>query len=198
MAAKFILPAVALAIACLTGSALAARYQIKPGEGCRVVFKSKAPLESFEGRTDRVSGWFSVDLADLAAGVQLEVEVELATFDTGLGKRNQHMRENHLETDTYPVGRFSGGTVESPSRPVLTAGEPVTLQLTGTMDLHGMTLPMTVPVTLDLGGDGAITVTSEFVLKLSDFAIERPRFLVMKVADEQKIEVILTAERQPS
>lgn len=197
MAAKIILPAVVLAMACLTGSALAARYQIKPGEGSRIAFLSKAPLESFEGRTDRVSGWFSVDLADLAAGVQLEVEVELATFDTGLGKRNQHMRENHLETDTHPVARFQGGTVGSPTRPVLTAGEPVTLQLTGTMDLHGVTLPMTVPVTLDLGPDGAITVTSGFVLKLSDFAIKRPQFLVMKVADDQKIEVTLTAERQP-
>jgi hypothetical protein len=48
-------------------------------------------------------------------------------------------------------------------------------------------------VTLRSSDDGSVMVTAGFVVKLSDHDIERPRFLVMKLADEQKVTVELTA-----
>ena len=41
--------------------------------------------------------------------------------------------------------------------------------------------------------DGSVTIDTQFVVKLSDHNIKRPRFLVMKLADEQKVKVVLEA-----
>jgi polyisoprenoid-binding protein YceI len=163
------------------------RYEID--EGSEIVFESKAPLDSFEGRTGFVRGWFAADLAALGDSVGLEVVVDLATFDTGIGKRNQHMRDNHLETERFPQARFRGGAVEA----VRTEGGATVTALRGTLDLHGVVRPYRCDVTLRPRDDGSVAVTTAFVVKLSDHDIDRPRFLVMKLADEQKVRVELVA-----
>lgn len=163
------------------------RYEI--GEGSGIVFESKAPLDSFEGSTGAVRGWFAADLAAIGDSVALEVTVDLADFDTGIGKRNQHMRDNHLETDRFPEARFRGGAVEA----VRTEGGGTLVALRGILDLHGVARPLGCDVTLRPRDDGSVVVTTAFVVKLSDHDIDRPRFLVMKLADEQKVKVVLEA-----
>ena len=181
--------AVITTLAFLTEAAVAERYEILTGDGSEVIFESKAPLDSFKGRTRSVRGWFEVDLNDPTGPVSLEVVVDLATFDTGKSKRNQHMRENHLETDLYPQTVFRAGTVTS----VHTDNERTVFSLTGELDLHGVVRPVNYEVNLQRRTDGSITIDTQFVVKLSDHNIKRPRFLVMKLADEQKVKVVLEA-----
>jgi polyisoprenoid-binding protein YceI len=175
----------------LPAAAEVVRYEI--GEGSEIVFESKAPLDSFEGRTNAVHGWFEADLQSLGDSITVMVTVDLATFDTGIGKRNQHMRDNHLETDRFPQARFVGGAVEA----VRTGEGALVANLRGELDLHGVTLPLGCEVTLRSSDDGSVMVTAGFVVKLSDHDIERPRFLVMKLADEQKVTVELFRNRPP-
>jgi len=176
-------------LAFLTGEATAERFEISPGSGSEVIFESKAPLDSFKGRTRSVHGWFEVDLDNLAGPVSMEIVVDLATFDTGKNKRNQHMRDNHLETEQYPQTVFRAGTVSAVR---MDNGRRV-FNLSGDLDLHGIVKPMTIEISLGRQADGALTINTEFVVKLSDHDIKRPRFLVMKLADEQKVKVRLEA-----
>ena len=166
-------------------SAETVRYEILPGS--EIVFTSKAPLESFKGRTRQVSGWFEVDLDNLEGLVDLEVRVDLASFDTGKKKRNQHMRENHLETDLYPLTVLRGGRVSS----VRLEEGRTAMTLDGELDLLGVRREVAYEIVLDFKPDGALVVETEFIVKLSDHEIKRPRFLVMKLADEQKVWVRL-------
>lgn len=182
---------------CLGGmSADAATWTVI--EGSEVVFTSKAPMESFDGRTDQISGHLTCNPDDLGQPVDLRMVVDLASLDTGIGLRNDHMCKNHLETDTYPEAVFTGGTVVGDRVGTLAAGASVDLTLAGTFDLHGVAREVAIPATVTMTAAGDLEVTAEFQVKLSDHDIKRPRFLVMKLADEQAVAVALKLRREGS
>jgi polyisoprenoid-binding protein YceI len=191
MSRTFITRIVFLAAALAAVAAPAATWRI--GQGSEVVFTSKAPMESFDGRTGHVGGHVRFDPGALVGPLDLRVEVDLASLDTGIGKRNEHMRERHLQTGIYPLAVFTGRAVTKAATAALAPGQPVAVTVEGTLDLHGVARPLTVEATVTLGPDGALRVDTAFPVKLSDHAIDRPQFLVMKLADEQQVRVQLVA-----
>jgi polyisoprenoid-binding protein YceI len=162
-------------------------------EGSEVVFTSKAPMESFDGKTKQVSGHVTCPADDLSGPLDLRIEVDLASLDTGIGMRNTHMRERHLETDEYPLAVFTGTSIVATSAPALSVGQTVSLTVRGAFDLHGVGLPRDLEAAVTLAADGSLTVEVHFVVSLEDHAIDRPGFLMMKLADEQQVHVKLHA-----
>jgi polyisoprenoid-binding protein YceI len=198
-AATLTVPLLAAAILA-AGTASAARYEIVPGGKNRVTFVSKATMETFDGHTDRVRGTVEFDPADLADSARVHVEVDLASLDTGIELRNRHMRQNHLETDKYPQAIFEGGTILEPSAKSLDPGQAVTFALAGSLTVHGVTRPVDVPVRVSresVDGKDELHMTTSFPLSLEDYGIDRPQFLVMKLADRQEIRLDLTAVTAP-
>lgn len=172
----------------------AAHFAVRPdSDNNRVVFVSKAPMETFEGKTGRVQGSLDFDPAALGDSVTFEFRVDLASLDTGIGKRNQHMRENHLETAKYPEAIFRGGAVTKPSGTTLNPGETIQLVITGTFQLHGVSRRISMPVQATRRADGAVGILAHFPVKLPDYKIDRPKFLVMKLDETQQVTVTLTA-----
>jgi len=196
---RWLAPGVLLLGLCLAFDAPRAEvitYEITPGaEGHRVEFLSKAPLESFKGRTERVRGEITCDPAQLGDSVGVFIEVDLASMTTGMKLRDQHMRENHLETDQFPHAVFRGATLLPGSARQLAIGERVELKLAGDFVLHGRRLPLdiTAHVTRQGEGRGRLLIECDFPVKLSDYQIKRPKFLIMKVSDVQQISVRLQA-----
>ena len=180
-----------LAAALAAATAPAATWRI--GQGSEVVFTSKAPMESFDGRTGQVRGHVTCEPGALVGPLDLRVEVDLASLDTGIGKRNEHMRERHLQTGKFPLAVFTARAVTRAAAASLSPGQPVTVTVEGTLDLHGVARQLTVEATVTRGEDGALRVETAFPVKLSDHAIERPQFLVMKLADVQQVRVLLVA-----
>lgn len=180
-------------LALLATSARAERFAIGPDAESQIVFVSKAPLETFKGKTRQLEGWVICDPANLLGPVQIEVQVQLASFDTGKNKRNQHMRENHLETERFPLATFRGELVTSAGHPLLTPGMSTDLVIKGSLDLHGVVQQREIPLRVTRTAEGNLHITGEFPIALSDHAIERPKFLVMKLADEQLVQVDLVA-----
>jgi len=190
----------ALVLACSlvhAAPSLAARYRVVAGDRTEVVFESRAPLEKFTGRTDRVTGWLEADPGRLDGAVACSLTVDLASLDTGIGKRNRHMRENHLETDRFPRAVFTGGTVSGAEPAALPVGSRTVLTLSGTLDLHGVQRPLSCTVDLTRPRDDELLGEARFTVLLSEFAIPRPRFLVMKLADDQDVTVRLSLRKEP-
>lgn len=173
------------------------RWEVVPGDGSRVQFTSKAPLETFTGRTREVSGGCSFDVEALAGDVALEVAVEMASFDTGLKKRNQHMRDNHLHTDRFPRSWLRGGTIKSSSASSLPVGGTVSVDFVGELELHGVRRPVVCTIELKRPSADTVTAKAAFPVKLADHDITRPQVLMLKLADEQRVDVDLVLGRKP-
>lgn len=177
----------------LHAAAVAGSWTVAPGGPSEIVFVSKAAIESFEGSTDRVEGTIVADPGALTGAIDIEITVDLASLDTGIGLRNRHMRENHLHTDDHPVAVFRAGRVVRADPSDLATIGSSRVELVGTLDLHGVVRPLTVAADLELDPDGTLDVACDFTVKLSDHDIPRPKFLIMKLADEQKVRVRLRA-----
>jgi len=179
-------------------AAYAETFQIEPKEeGTLVKFRSEAPIESFEGKTKEVKGHITVDLSDLSDSADVYVEVPLATLDTGIGLRNKHMRENHLETEKYPDAVFEGSRVVDPPSGGLEPDSTYRFEMQGDFSLHGVTREITVPIEATYSrGDGTeiLRIETEFDVRLADYDISRPSFLFMQLDEVQHVTVNLVAK----
>ena len=168
-----------------------------------VQFVSEATLERIVGRTADIRGSVELNSSQLMATTEGKFTVDLRTIDTGIGLRNQHMRENHLDTDEFPEATFTLQKVISANREELLPGESVTMLVEGDFAIHGINKTYQIPLTLTYypnataeagrrlyGGTGdLVEVVGEWTVKLADHNISRPEFLFMRLAEEQIVSV---------
>ena len=182
------------------GEAATGVFLVKPGGDTKVVFTSKAPTETFEGKTHRMEGTLTLDPTAVGDSITVHLEVDMASLDTGKGMRNQHMRENHLETAKYPKSVFDGAAVLSPPGAKLEPGKPIAFQIEGTFTLHGVSrrLRCDAEATYWLQGtSGRLGFKANFPVTLADYSIRRPEFLFLKLAETQQVRVSATASAAP-
>lgn len=192
----------ALAVLALlpAAGARAAVFTVKPGKDCKVVFTSKAPTETFQGKTDRMAGTLTLNPSAVGDSITVHLEVDLASLDTGKKMRNEHMREEHLETDKYPKAVFDGAAVLSPAGAKLEPGKTTPFQIEGTFALHGVSRRLRCPAeaTFTPGAQGGrIAFRATFSVALPDYQIKRPEFLFLKLAEVQEVEVSGIASSAP-
>ncbi len=166
-------------------------FTVAGGEGNLIRFESKAPLETVVGKTDRVTGVISLDPDDLSAGVSARIEVDAAFLKTGNKIRDGHMRNNYLETDRYPVILFVMDSVPLPG--TLAGDGSFQGVIRGDFTCHGVTREIAVPVVVTRTGN-EISIEGNFEVKLSDYDIKRPKFLIMKLDEVQRITVQIRGE----
>lgn len=172
-------------------------YRITPGDETEVVFQSSAPLETFEGSTDQVEGAIVLDPEALGDSLTVEISVDLASLDTGIGLRNRHMRENHLHTERFPEAVFRGASLRGELPDRLASGETVTVRAAGSFSLHGVTRRMETDVRLTLDEAGrTLRIETEFEVFLEDHEIPRPKMLFMKLDEKQKVRLVAVAEAE--
>ena len=178
-------------------------FKTVPNDTRNVVqFTSDAPVEKVVGKTHDITGTLELNLADLAATTGGTFEADLRTLDTGIGLRNQHMRENHLETGKYPKATFTLQRFLSADRTTLEPGETANVVAEGELSVHGVSKVYKISVQLRyaqsdqatknrLGGNNGdmVAVSAAFVVKLADHGIRRPELLFMRLSGEQNVEV---------
>ena len=175
----------------------AAEFAVTPGTPNKVVFTSKAATESFDGKTSQMSGRIVVDPAAVGDSITVRIVVDLTSLDTGIGKRNTHMRENHLETDTYPTAMFEGASVHGPAGASLTTGGTVAFDVEGTFTLHGVSKRLRVTVNVTARDPRTLVFETAFPVTLADYAISRPKFLFLKLGETQAVTVTGVAVAAP-
>ncbi len=165
-------------------------FKVSKGGGNLIKFESKAPLETITGVTDQVEGTITLDPQNLADGVSALIVVDAASLKTGNKIRDGHMRNNHLHTDKFPKITFAVGNVVLEG--ALQNGAPRSFQVIGDFFLHGVTRTIAVPAQVTLVQTDAakkLRIQATFAVRLSDYEIPRPQFLVMKLDEVQNITV---------
>ncbi len=169
-----------------------------------VQFRTSAPLEDIVGTTSKVAGRIVVDPDDLKNGdLSAIFEVELASLDTGIALRDTHMRDNFLQTAQHPKAIFSMKRIVRSSKSGLKPNKPVRIVAEGTFSLHGVEKQVRVPVevtylpqsesTMGKLPGNLLRITSQFPVRLSDYDIERPQMLMLKVGEVAQVDLDLFA-----
>lgn len=170
-------------------------YVVKPSKHA-VTFNSNAPVELIEGHTDKLKGSISLseDL-NFNKDFSAEFNVDLASIDTGIALRNEHMRDNFLQTAKFPEAVFKVSKVTGDHEAFL-QGKPVSVVADGSVTIHGVTLEQEVPVTVTLkrkGSKSSLIFTGKFPVRLEDYKIQRPEVVFQKLADTVFVTVSATA-----
>jgi polyisoprenoid-binding protein YceI len=172
---------IATALASVSALADQPTYQVGQGGKNVVEFHAEDTYDSFDGRTNKVTGIICADPAKPSAAT-VELKIDMASLDTGVSLRNREMRELYLETSKYPTATFKSASVTAPDS--IGPNQPTDIKVTGDFTLHGVTKQMTIPVRVVLIPDGRIHATSLFTVKMPDFGIKVPKNILVTVDDQ--------------
>lgn len=144
------------------------------------------------GTTPGVTGEIQLNLESAEPVESAQFTVDMTGLKTDQSQRDNWLEDNAIETNTFPEATFTAASVTSLPESI-TEGKEISFQLNGDLTVRDVTNNVTFEVTAVLKGD-TLTGTAVLPLKLTDFGIAPPDFAnTLKVADEFKIEVTLTA-----
>lgn len=143
-----------------------------------VKFTSSVPLHNFTGSSESLVGMIKLD------DMSVDFYIDLETLDTGNAKRDKDMLIT-LETEKYPFGEFFGKIV-SEFDVSSTDEQPVTVE--GDFSIHGQSKEVQINGTITKTQDGLL-VKASWVLNLDDYDITPPKLLIIKVDEEQSVEI---------
>jgi len=136
---------------------------------------------AFQARTTTVDGGLTPQ--DGSRAFSGAVKVDLATLQTGIALRDQHMQNIYLETgrgDGFATARVEEIRIDrAEGRGAFTA----------VLVLHGERHPIIGTVDLQSRRDGAVGVQARFPVSLAAFDIRPPRYLGVGVQDQVQVQV---------
>jgi hypothetical protein len=158
----------------------AQRTLIKSSSGLATFF-SDAPLEDISARSEALQG-----VVEPSTG-RIAVQVAIRSFRFPNALMEEHFNENYLDSQRFPQARFEGSTAQ----PLQMDNLPESVDVVGTLTLHGVTRPLTARVRWLREGT-VLTATSSIRVRVADYGIEVPRLLYQKIAEQVDVTLRLT------
>jgi len=144
---------------------------------------------TFDAVTHAVSGTLTEPPKGAAFGGA--IAADLRTMETGIGFRDEHMRNSYLE-----VGRGDGFDKAVLTDLHVSDVDPHTFEgqttFTATLLLHGAKRPIHGQARVRRDGEAA-RVEAVFPVRLSEYGVPKPQYLGVGVKDEVEIKVTLVA-----
>ena len=143
------------------------------------------------GKTQAVSGDIFLTTQGLASEQPSAFRVDLGTLASDESRRDNYIKQNTLETDTFPFAEFVIEEVQG--FPVdYTEGTEVPLTLTGRMTIRETELPLTFEVKVRQSGD-TLTAVADTRFNMTDFGLDPPQLAFVNVEDGVQLQVVLVA-----
>ncbi|KAF0243526.1 MAG: hypothetical protein FD180_3310 [Planctomycetota bacterium] len=162
------------------------RLRLMP-DRCVAGFDAKTSVVDFSGWTKALTGELAYEAGRPVESARGSVTADATTMDTGDADRDKELREDHLEAAKFPHMKFEISVVKMTS--------PGTVDMSGSMEIHGVRKDVTIPCTFKLRLDGFAYVAGEVKVKMTDFGIKPPTKLgIIKVEDEFRIWFEIWAE----
>lgn len=168
-------------------------FKIDPSHS-RIAFSVRHMLGSAKGSFAKFSGTIEVD-PDHPQQSSVNVTIQAASIDTGIAKRDDHLRGELFNVEKFPQIVFK-------SRGVKQTGA-ATGDISGDLTMHGVTRPITLHV--QLVGDPQAAVKSPATRwRVTTAPIRRSQFglvfsksaeTVSMIADEVSVEIEIEAQR---
>ena len=156
------------------------KYFTKAG---KITFYSKAPLEDIEAVNNKVTCVW-----DVSSG-QIELAVLMKGFEFEKGLMQEHFNENYVESDKYPKAVFTG-IIENSKSISLTTDNMVTVKVTGSLTIHGVTNPLNTIAVITVK-NGVVEASSGFTIALADYKISIPSLVADKINKNIAISLVI-------
>lgn len=123
-----------------------------------------------------------------------ELSVNLDDFDTGIALRNQHMKEKYLQTNepSKKIARLKVEKLEFNPELIKNGGK-ADIPFSGKLLFHGEQKDVSGNLQADVQGN-LLKGKTNLKLNLSDYKVEIPSYLGIKVAETVDIEVSLNGK----
>ncbi len=171
------------AILLFANSAVAQKVYTK---NAKIIFFSKAPLESIEAVNKSVTAILDIKTA------MLQFAAQMRAFEFEKALMQEHFNENYVESGKYPKATFTGIILEN-NKLTYTIDGTYNVSVRGNMELHGISKDIIVP--------GKIIVVKNvpqlmavFNLALADFKITIPSLVEDKISKTVKVTVTCTLD----
>jgi len=160
----------------LVSTAFSQKYMTREGS---VRFYSSTPIEDIEAVNGQVTGLIT-DEGEFA----FRVPILAFRFEKAL--MEEHFNENYLESTTYPNGSFEGRIADWNQG--LKDGMWHDVTATGTLNIHGVKQPRTIPSKLKWSDD-AWAIESNFQIAPADHNISIPKLVRNKIAETLDVSI---------
>jgi hypothetical protein len=148
-------------------------------KNARISLYSSAPIEDISAVTTSGVSVFN------AASNELDFSVAIRSFQFDKSLMQEHFNSDYMESDKYPRATFKGKINEHLD---VTKDGVYPVKATGELTVHGITMARTIPGTISVK-NGAISMTSEFMVRCSDHHIDIPQIVFHHIAESIKINV---------
>jgi polyisoprenoid-binding protein YceI len=144
------------------------------------------------GKTRAVAGDVFLTREGLATERPSVLRVDLRTLESDEGRRDNYIRQNTLQTDTFPFAEFVIDEVQGfPTD--YTEGEEVELVLRGRMTIRDTQLPLSFQVKARQAGD-TLTAVADTSFNMTDFGLDPPQLAFVSVEDGVQLQIVLKAQ----
>lgn len=173
--------------AALPAQAATVAYEVGPAS--EISYMVVHPMHQVHASSHALTGRLGV--ADGKLVLPATLRLPLLSFDSGNGSRDSNA------ATTLNVGRFPLTTLEVESFAESARLKEGTLTriagtATGKLTLHGVTRPVSIPLTATLSA-ATLAVDATFSVSLTDYQIPRPSLLFRPIDDDVKLTVHLVA-----
>ncbi|MCB0795416.1 MAG: YceI family protein [Flavobacteriales bacterium] len=157
----------------------AQKYGTRNGQ---LQFRSETPLETIEAENFK-----GTCVLDASTGA-IEFMALIKGFQFEKALMQEHFNENYMESDKFPKASFKG-TVDGMSAELITRPGRHDLTVNGELTIHGVTKPLSTPVTVEVQPTGATVAECGFIILPEDHDIAIPGMVRDNIAKEIHVKV---------
>ncbi len=154
----------------------------------KISFFSTTPIEDIKATNNEVSSVLNTK----TGAMQFIVLIKSFQFKKTAMKEHFNQKQ-YMDSDNFPKSEFKG-TITDISKVSFTKDGAYPVMVDGTLTLHGVTNKIKTAGTITVKG-GKISSNSVFKIKLADYRITVPSFVITKVAET--VEVTVTCNYEP-
>lgn len=118
------------------------------------------------------------------------LKVDLRGLTTGIALRDDHMKNKYLDVGKYPEAQIEITGIPMP----LNGSDETQVTTSAKLELHGQVHEVPVVATVQTKS-GQLEVHARLDLKISDFGIEVPSYMGIKIADHVEVNATTRSTR---
>lgn len=159
--------------------------------GSRLWFDGGSSVKDWSCKAPTLNATVVTSKADAATAIvagekavaSVELTVPVMSLDCDNGTMNGHMR-NALDAKAFPTIGFSLRSYD-----LMKSAENVAVTLSGTLTIHGKSLPVTIPATAVGAAGGVLRVTGIYELNMKEYGVKPPSLMLGTMNVREKVKV---------